>query len=99
MDRLHKTKVLEEWNNIDICFHQRETNKFLNKNFLNYLNGGVKNWKQDLVNIRISKAYNEKSLQAVDFISWAIFRKYEINDYDYYNIIKEKIISENFLFK
>ncbi len=38
---------------------------------------------------------NSPPLQAVDFISWAIFRKYEKNDITFYEIIKEKIIIEN----
>ena len=38
------------------------------------------------------------TLQAVDFASWAIFRKYEKNDDSYYRIIKGKIIEENPLF-
>ncbi len=34
----------------------------------------------------------------VDFVSWAIFRKYERGDYEYYEIIKDKIIEEKLLF-
>jgi len=37
-------------------------------------------------------------LQAVDFVSWAIFRKYERNDYEYYDVIKDKIVEEKLLF-
>ena len=36
--------------------------------------------------------------KAVDFISWAIFRKYEKDDLTFYNIIKSKIIDERSLF-
>jgi len=39
-----------------------------------------------------------QALQAVDFVSWAIFRKYEYGDEFYYNIVKGKIIEENPLF-
>jgi hypothetical protein len=99
LDRLNNSNVLNNQRSIEICFHQRETNKVLNVNFLNYLNNGTQNWQQENVQIKIKKSHDEKCLQAVDFVSWAIFRKYEQNDYDYYNIIKEKIISENFLFK
>ena len=38
------------------------------------------------------------TLQAVDFVSWAIFRKYEYGDDSYYNLIKNKIVEENPLF-
>jgi hypothetical protein len=40
----------------------------------------------------------EKALQVVDFVSWAIFRKYEKKDRGYYNIIKKKIVEESSLF-
>lgn len=48
--------------------------------------------------ILIKPSHTEKCLQAVDFISWAIFRKYEQSDYEYYEIIKNKIIGESLLF-
>ena len=48
--------------------------------------------------IKIKPSHTEKCLQAVDFISWAIFRKYERGDYEYYEIIKNRIIEENLLF-
>ncbi|MEK6715633.1 MAG: hypothetical protein AABY43_06275 [Candidatus Omnitrophota bacterium] len=37
-------------------------------------------------------------LQVVDFISWAIFRKYEYRDESYYEMIRKKISEENPLF-
>ena len=46
----------------------------------------------------LSASYNEKGLQAVDFISWAIFRKYERGDFEFYEIIKDKIVDERLLF-
>ena len=48
--------------------------------------------------VEIKTPSEEKSLQAVDFVSWAIFRKYEFGDDSYYNVVKEKIIEENPLF-
>ena len=46
----------------------------------------------------LSASYNEKGLQAVYFISWAIFRKYERGDFEFYEIIKDKIVDERLLF-
>lgn len=34
----------------------------------------------------------------VDFVSWAIFRRYEKEDSLYYNLIKDKVVEENSLF-
>ena len=47
------------------------------------------------INVLIKTPHEEKTLQAVDFTSWAIFRKYEYGDDSYYKIIKKKIIEEN----
>ncbi len=46
----------------------------------------------------LAASHDEKGLQAVDFISWAIFRKYERGDFEYYELIKEKIVDERLLF-
>lgn len=48
--------------------------------------------------IEIRTPFEEKSLQAVDFASWAIFRKYEHGDDYYYKAIKGIIVDENPLF-
>lgn len=70
----------------------------MNENFKNYLNIQVKNRHKVAIKIIIKSPAEEKSLQAVDFTSWAIFRKYEYGDDSYYNIIKNKIVEENPLF-
>lgn len=48
-------------------------------------------------NIVLASSHKEKSLQAVDFISWAIFRKYETNDLSFYKLLENKIIEEELL--
>jgi hypothetical protein len=48
--------------------------------------------------IEIKTPAEEKSLQAVDFVSWAIFRKLEFGDDTYYNYIKKKIVEEDSLY-
>lgn len=98
LDRLHNKNIIKSNENIEIFIDQKETNKFLKENFEKYLQGSFRKWKNDQVNIEIKPSHTEKCLQAVDFISWAIFRKYEMGDYAYYEIIKDKIIEENLLF-
>ncbi|MBU4332240.1 DUF3800 domain-containing protein [Patescibacteria group bacterium] len=98
LDRLHNKNVLNKKELIEIYIDQRETNKFLKKNFENYLRNNLEKRSNSGVKIKIKPSHTEKCLQAVDFISWAIFRKYELNDYEYYEIIKDKIIGENLLF-
>lgn len=99
LDRLNDSGVTEGVCNVEICIDQKETNKFMNDHFLGYLHQGTKSWKNDKVEIRLAYSHNEKCLQAVDFVSWAIFRKYEYGEYDYYNLIQNKLIKEDFLFK
>jgi hypothetical protein len=57
----------------------------------------LSNHKLD-IEIKIKTPFEEKGLQAVDFLSWAIFRKYEYKDDGYYDTIKRIIIEENPLF-
>ena len=98
LDRLYTKNIIQIKEDIEIYIDQKETNKFLRDNFEKYLRENLLKWKNDRINIQIKPSHTEKCLQAVDFISWAIFRKYEMGDYSYYEIIKEKIIEENLLF-
>ncbi len=98
LERLNHKKVLNPKDEVKIYIDQRETNKFLKKNFENYLKSNLKKWGNGKIAITIKPSHTEKCLQAVDFISWAIFRKYERGDYEYYEVIKNKIIGENLLF-
>jgi len=98
LDRIYTKRLLPAPNKVLLIASRRETNKFLNKNFKNYLNSQIKNQHKINVEVLINAPYEEKSLQAVDFASWAIFRKYEYGDDSYYNLIKNKIVEENPLF-
>mgnify|MGYP001615995040 FL=1 len=98
LDRIITKKLVDKTKRIHLIASRRETNKFLNENFKNYLTNQARNNYRVDIKIEIKTPYEEKGLQAVDFISWAIFRKYEYGDDSYYNIIKEKIMEENSLF-
>ena len=98
LDRIITKKLVDKTKKIHLIASRRETNKFLNENFTNYLTNQARNNYRVDIKIEVKTPYEEKGLQAVDFISWAIFRKYEYGDDSYYNIIKEKIVEENSLF-
>ncbi len=98
LDRLHNKNIFNNSDKIVICIDQRETNKFLKKNFQDYLKNNLLKRGNKNFEIKIKPSQTEKCLQAADFISWAIFRKYEKGDYEYYEIIKNKVIEENLLF-
>jgi len=98
LDRLHKTNVINKSESIYLFIDQKDTNKNLRENFEKYLKSNLSKWGNKQINIKIKPSHTEKCLQAVDFISWAIFRKYELDQDEYYKIIKEKIIGEKLLF-
>lgn len=98
LDRIFTAKILRDYKKLELVASKKETNKFLNENFTNYLNSQAKNRHQIELSITIKTPSEEKSLQAVDFISWSIFRKYEYGDESYYEIIKNKIKEESPLF-
>jgi len=95
---LNNKKIIISEDSVELYIDQRETNKFLRKNFENYLQSNLKKWENNNIKIKIKVSHTKKCLQAVDFISWSVFRKYERNDYEYYELIKDKIIEENLLF-
>lgn len=98
LDRIYIKKIIPIDKKIELIASRRETNKFLNENFKDYLNRQVKNKHNGAIEISIKTPSEEKCLQAVDFVSWAFFRKYEKRDDSYYNIFKSKISEESPLF-
>ena len=98
LDRIFTKKLIPVEGSIELIASKRETNKFLNENFKDYLRRqAVDNHGVELT-VSIKTPSEEKALQAVDFLSWAIFRKYEYGDDDYYKIMKSAIVEENPLF-
>ncbi len=99
LDRILTKKLLgSNPDNIQLIASRKETNKFLNKNFRKYLENEIRNNHGTEIKVEIKMPHEEKGLQAVDFVSWAIFRKQEYEDESYYNLIKSKIIEESPLF-
>lgn len=98
LDRIYSKRLIPVDRKVELIASKRETNKFLNENFKNYLNNQMKNRHKIDIVVQIKSPSQEKALQIVDFASWAIFRKYEYGDDGYYNLIKNKIMEENPLF-
>lgn len=98
LEKLYSKKLINIDEQIDLYIDQKDTNKFIRDNFEKYLKDNFVKKSSNKVLIKIKPSHTERCLQAVDFVSWAIFRKYEKNDYEYYEIIKNKIIEENILF-
>ncbi len=98
LDRVFSKELLDTKSMIHLVAERRETNRFLNENFQSYLKGKMHAEHKLHLSVDIRTPSEEKSLQIVDFISWAIFRKYELKDESYYQIIEGCIIEENSLF-
>lgn len=98
LDRIFSKKLLQSDDPIEIVASRKETNKFLNQNFKSYLRAQLMENHNIDIAISVKTPHEEKALQAVDFVSWAIFRKYESKDNTYYNIIRNIVIEENPLF-
>ncbi len=82
---------------IKIIIDKRFSKRVIQEDFEQYLL-----YKLDYpMNVHIipENSQNDRGLQAVDFVSGAIFRKYESGDTTYYDIIKDQIIWELKLFK
>ena len=97
LDRIFR-KRLVSGGPVHLIAARRETNKFLNENFKQYLKGQAEIKHEQAMTIEIKTPAEERALQAVDCVSWAIFRKWEYRDEAYYNTIRGKIIEENPLF-
>ena len=98
LNRIYNKKLIPIDKDITLIASRKETNKFLNSNFKEYLKNQIKENHKTNITIEIKTPYEEKCLQAVDFLSWAIFRKYQYKDDSYYKIIHPKIFEENSLF-
>lgn len=98
LDRVYNKKLIPINEPINLIASRRETNKFLNENFKNYLKNQINKNHSLRIVVEIKSPNEEKSLQVADFVSWAIYRKFEFNDESYRNLIKEKIVEESPLF-
>ncbi|OGK19704.1 hypothetical protein A3D80_01850 [Candidatus Roizmanbacteria bacterium RIFCSPHIGHO2_02_FULL_40_13b] len=98
LDRLCNKKTLKTNELIELYVDRKDTNKKLQEKFIIYISEAMNKRRLGAFSIKLHKSNENKSLQAVDFISWAIFRKYERGDYEFYEIIKAKIIDEKILF-
>lgn len=98
IDRIYTKKLIPIEEKIHLIASRRETNKFLNKNFKDYLESQINEKHKLCINIEIKAPHEEKCLQIADFVCWAIFRKIEHGDESYFNLVKQKIVEISPLF-
>lgn len=98
LDRLINTKLIDGNKHISLVVDRKDTKKHLRENFIAYITEAMKKRRGGSFEMSLAASHDEKGLQAVDFISWAVFRKYEKGDFEFYELIKNKIVDERLLF-
>lgn len=98
LDRIFTKKLIPLDEKIYLVASRRETNKFLNENFAQYLEHQSSLNHKVKIDIHIRAPHEDKSLQVVDFVCWSIYKKLEHGDSSYVDIIQSKIVEENPLF-
>lgn len=77
---------------VDIVIDKKHSNRIMREDFDQYIRGRV-NEKAPKIDIRIRhlESHSSNELQAVDFIAWAVNRKFTHGDSLYYDIIAAKM--------
>lgn len=98
LDRICTKNIIPTDEPVELIASQRETSRFLNNNFCTYLEQKTTRQKKLDISVTIKTPHQEKCLQLVDGVSWALFRKREHGDDRYARIIQKKIVEEKGLF-
>jgi hypothetical protein len=85
------------WPRIDVCLDKRYTTKRLRYGLEKVIREGIANLHQEVVIIRQEDSIAQKELQAVDYIAWAFFQKYERGDGRFYEIIAHQVVVEELI--
>ena len=77
---------------VDITIDRKHGNRMLREDFDQYIERKIMGKNPDLkVSIRHLESFASNELQAVDFVAWAVNRKFTHGDSAYYDIIGPKI--------
>ena len=91
INRLCSDGIINGADGITLIASRCNTSKSLNARFSqNIINHAL----ATKINVSIVKPFDDKCLQAVDFVSWAFWRKYEMSDSTYADILSEKVVME-----
>ena len=92
LNKLYANGYIDNTDNIELIASRRNTSKYLNKQFTDNIINKV---PEDIIlDVSIVKPSDDKCLQAVDFISWSFWHKYENDDNTYSDIISHAVIDE-----
>ena len=89
--------AVARWPNIEICFDKRYTSPDQRARFEKTLHQGIADLPQQMVSIHQEDSATFSGLQAVDYVAWALFQKYERSNSGPYRIIAERIVVEELI--
>lgn len=92
-------KLVTRYPRIEITLDRRYTKESLRYKLEKAIREGISNLPQQYVLIRQEDSQPARGLQAVDFIAWAFFQKYERKNNKYYQQIISCIVEEEFITK
>ena len=98
LSRLVSRGVVRPDETIQVIASQRETSRSLNDSFVAYLTARSAERRGPGLTVEIMPARSVKGLQVVDCLSWSFFRKYELGDSTYADIVAEKVIDESSIY-
>lgn len=77
---------------VDITIDKKHSNRLLREDFNQYIERRIKDRRSGIkVVIRHLESYASNALQAVDFVAWAVNRKFTFGESFYYDLIKPKL--------
>jgi hypothetical protein len=98
VERILVSDVVNIGRAVSISIDRRDTGRHEKERLVNDILVLLSRYCEGAFSVDLNTSHEDKPLQSADFISWAIFRKYEYDDLVYYSIIKSKIIDESPLY-
>jgi len=92
-------KLVTRYPRIEIVLDRRYTKEHLRYLLERTIREGISDLPQRYVMIRQEDSMLSKELQAVDFIAWALFQKYERGNNKFYERIAPRIVEEELVTK
>jgi len=96
INRLYVDGIISKSDEIKLIASRRNTSEKLNDDFAKSIEHCTNDVSFDFC---IMSARDDKCLQAVDFVSWALWQKYENCDESYSDIISSKIVKEYVMYQ
>jgi len=87
------------WPRFDLYLDKRYTKRKLRYALERFIREAISGLPQEVILISQEDSVRRKELQAVDYVAWAIFQKYERGDNRFFQIIADKVVMEDVLEK